>query len=276
MHELRQFMEVRLQKLLSQWGIASRRQAEQLIVAGQVQLNGQIAELGQKADPVHDQISLNGQVLKPIDCPQRIYLLLHKPTGVISTCKDPQKRLTVLDLLPSTYRQGQGLHPVGRLDSDSTGALLLTNDGQLTFALTHPRHHISKTYQVWLKGCPPPSVLAQWRQGVWLEDKQTLPARIQILQPYQDRTNSICLEVILQEGRNRQIRRVAEQLGYPVHRLHRTQIGTISLRSPSGKLLPQGCYRSLTSTEIDSLQHMTKVRSSISPERSTPYEATRS
>lgn len=268
-------MEVRLQKLLSQWGIASRRQAEQLILAGQVKLNGQIAELGQKANPAQDQISLNGQVLRPVNCPQRLYLLVNKPKGTVSTCKDPQKRPTVLDLLPPKYRQGQGLHPVGRLDAASTGALLITNDGQLTFSLTHPRHHIAKTYHVWLEGCPSSSVLSQWRQGVWLEGKKTLPATVRILKPYQNHTNSICLEVILQEGRNRQIRRIAEQLGHPVRSLHRTQIGSISLRSPSGKLLPQGRYRSLTSSEIESLRHMITVRSSLSPKRSFPYESAR-
>jgi pseudouridine synthase len=264
-------MEVRLQKLLSQWGIASRRQAEQFILAGQVQLNGQQAELGQKVDPQRDLITFKGRLLQPIDHPQRVYFLLHKPRGVVSTCKDPQNRPTVLDLFPPPHRQG--LHPVGRLDVESTGALLLTNDGQLTFALTHPRHHIPKIYQVWLQGCPPQSVIEQWRQGVWLEDHKTLPARIQILKPYQTRTNSICLEIILQEGRNRQIRRIAEQLGYPVRRLHRTQIGSVSLHAPSGKLLPQGQYRSLTPAEITSLRHMIKVRSSISPIRSIPYES---
>lgn len=268
-------MEVRLQKLLSQWGVASRRQAEQLILAGQVKLNGQIAELGQKADPTYDRITVNDQVLRPADRPHPLYLLVNKPTGMVSTCKDPQKRPTVLDLLPPKYRYGQGLHPVGRLDVDSTGALLVTNDGHLTFSLTHPRHHIAKTYQVWLQGCPPPSVLSQWRQGVWLEDKKTLPAQVRILKPYQNHTNSICLEIILLEGRNRQIRRIAEQLGYPVRSLHRTQIGSISLRSPSGKLLPQGRYRSLTSSEIESLRHMVTVRSSLSPRRSFPYESAR-
>ncbi len=268
-------MEVRLQKLLSQWGIASRRQAEQLIAAGQVHLNGRPAQLGEKADPDRDQITLNGRLLKPINRPQQVYLLLHKPKGVVSTCKDPQSRPTVLDLLPPTYRTGQGLHPVGRLDVGSTGALLLTNDGDLTFALTHPRHHIAKTYEVWLEGCPPAPILAQWRQGVWLDQKRTLPAQVKILKPYQNHTNSICLEIILQEGRNRQIRRIAEQLGYPVRRLHRTQIASISLHSPSGKLLPQGSYRSLTSAELDSLQHMITVRSSISPKRSTHYGSAR-
>ncbi len=269
-------MEVRLQKLLSQWGVASRRQAEQLILAGQVQLNGHTAELGQKADPDQDQITLNGQILNPTDRPQQLYLLVNKPKGVVSTCKDPQHRPTVLDLLPKTYQQGQGLHPVGRLDVASTGALLLTNDGQLTFALTHPRFHIAKTYQVWLEGCPPPEILARWRQGIRLDDRKTLPAQVEILKPYQSQTNSICLEVILQEGRNRQIRRIAELLGYPVRKLHRTQIGSISLRSPSGKLLPQGRYRSLTSSEMKSLRRLIKVRSSTSPRRSSPYESARS
>lgn len=217
---------------------------------------------------------LNGKVLSPKDCPQRLYLLLHKPKGVVSTCQDPQHRPTVLDLLPQHIHQGQGLHPVGRLDIASTGALLLTNDGQLTFTLTHPRHHIAKTYHVWLEGCPTPTVLAQWQQGIWLDSKKTLPAQVRILKPYQNHTNITCLEIILREGRNRQIRRIAEQLGYPVRRLHRTQIGSISLRFPSGERLSRGRYRSLTASEIESLRHLTTVRSSISPKRSLPYGST--
>ncbi len=238
----------RLQKIISQWGIASRRQAEQLIVAGQVRLNGAVASLGDKADPSRDRIEVNGQLIQPTNRPTNVYLLLNKPAGVISTCHDPQGRSTVLDLLPAHYHQG--LHPVGRLDSDSTGALLLTNDGELTHCLTHPRHHIAKTYQVWVKGWLSPAVLKQWQTGVVLEGQLTLPAQVRVLQQTSTQT---CLEIILREGRNRQIRKVAEQLGHPVVSLHRTAIGAIGLQPANGKLLRPGQYRPLSKAELGQL-----------------------
>lgn len=238
----------RLQKIISQWGIASRRQAEQLIVAGQVRLNGAVAHLGDKADPSCDRIEVNGHLIQPSNRPAYVYLLLNKPAGVISTCYDPEGRSTVLDLLPDHYHQG--LHPVGRLDSDSTGALLLTNDGDLTYRLTHPRHHIAKTYQVWVEGWPSPAALQQWQTGVILEGQLTLPAQVRVLQQTPTQT---CLEVILREGRNRQIRKVAEQLGHPVVSLHRTAIGAISLQSAHGKFLPPGQYRPLSKAELGQL-----------------------
>ncbi|MEX0267760.1 pseudouridine synthase [Leptolyngbyaceae cyanobacterium UHCC 1019] len=241
-------MDERVQKVLSRWGIAARRQVEQLIQQGRVEIDGTIAYLGQKVDPTAVQISIDGAVVNPVACPQRIYLLMNKPRTVVSTCDDPQKRQTVLDLLPPALRHGQGIHPVGRLDADSTGALLLTNDGDLTFYLTHPRHHIPKTYQVWVEGCPSASVLKQWQQGVWLEGQRTLPADISILKSHSDRRT--LLEIVLKEGRNRQIRRVAEQLGHPVQTLHRTTIGCIRLKTSSQSQLESGQYRSLTSTEI--------------------------
>ncbi len=137
-------MEERLQKILSQWGIASRRQAEALIVAGRVQCNGIVASLGTKADLDLDKISVDGKLLQPIHRPALVYLLLNKPKGVVSTCNDPQGRTTVIDLLPKNLQIGVGIHPVGRLDTDSTGALILTNDGEITNKLTHPRHSIPK------------------------------------------------------------------------------------------------------------------------------------
>jgi 23S rRNA pseudouridine2605 synthase len=243
----------RLQKIISQWGIASRRQAEQLILAGQVRLNGSVAGLGDKADPSCDRIEVNGQLIQP-DRPNLVYLLLHKPVGVISTCHDPQGRSTVLDLLPARYHAG--LHPVGRLDSDSTGVLLLTNDGHLTYCLTHPRHHIPKTYQVWVVGQPSPAALKQWQTGVMLDGHLTLPAQVRVLQQMPTQT---CLEIILSEGRNRQIRKVAQQLGYPVVSLHRTAIGFLSLQSSEGKLLPSGQYRPLTQPEMNLLHQLTEL-----------------
>lgn len=244
-------MEERLQKILSQWGIASRRQAEAMILAGRVRCNGVVAQLGQKADPQGDAIAVDGKLIQPMHRPQSIYLLLNKPAGVVSTCEDPQGRPTVMHLLPKELQTGQGIHPVGRLDVDSTGALLLTNDGELTFALTHPRHNIPKTYHVVVQGHPPELVLKQWRQGIVLDDRKTLPAQVRVIS--QD-ANQTSLEIVLREGRNRQIRRMTAQLGYPVIYLHRTAIGSIQLQPPTAAALPMGCYRFLKQLEIRFLQ----------------------
>lgn len=238
----------RLQKVLAQFGIASRRHAEQLIAAGRVVVNDAIAQLGQKVDPQRDRILVDGVAVNSAQRPDRIYLLMNKPLGVISTCDDPHAKRTVLDLLPASLRQGQGIHPVGRLDADSTGALLLTNDGNLTFVLTHPRHHIPKTYHVWVAGHPSEATLEQWRQGVWLGDRLTRPAQVRVIRRHpQPKT---LLEIVLREGRNRQIRRVAAQLGHPVQQLHRIAIGEIVLKSPGAPELSLGHYRPLSNFEI--------------------------
>ncbi len=250
-------MTVRLQKILSQWGIASRRRAEQLIVAGRVRVNGEIAKLGQTAEPTTDRIEVDGTLIAMQSRPELVYLLLNKPVGVVSTCLDPQGRSTVLELLPPQLQTYEGIHPVGRLDIDSSGALLLTNDGDLTFRLTHPRHSISKTYQVWVQGHPSTAALTAWRQGIDLEGRYTLPAQVKEIAHRVDRT---LLEIILTEGRNRQIRKVAAQLGYPVLQLHRTKIGNISVdevsQSESGSQcgLSLGAYRHLRLVELQSLQ----------------------
>ena len=248
-------MEARLQKILAQWGIASRRQAEEMIRLERVRVNGVLAHLGEKVDPQKDLIAVDGKPLSNLQRPALIYLLLHKPAGVVSTCDDPQGRPTVLDLLPEELRSSQGIHPVGRLDVDSTGALLLTNDGDLTFGLTHPRHSIPKTYRVLVKGNPSEAALRLWRQGVVLEGRKTRPAQVKVVERF---VNSIALEIILKEGRNRQIRRVAEQLGYPVIKLHRTAIGPIQLQLPSRGYLPEGDYRHLQENEICYLQKQIK------------------
>jgi 23S rRNA pseudouridine2605 synthase len=245
-------MRERVQKILAQWGVASRRQAEQMILEGRIRLNGEIAQLGQSADPALDQLEVDGKQIRPASRPEPIYLLLNKPLGVVSTCHDPQHRRTVLDLLPVSLQQGLGIHPVGRLDADSTGALLLTNDGELTFYLTHPRHHIPKTYRVWVEGYPSAAVLQQWQQGVMLDGQRTLPAQVKSLQRHPDQKT--LLEIELCEGRNRQIRRVAELLGHPVLRLHRIAIGPIYLHPPKQPALPSGSYRSLNDSEIHFLK----------------------
>jgi 23S rRNA pseudouridine2605 synthase len=251
----------RLQKILSQWGCASRRRAEELILDGRVRLNGEVAHLGQKADPDCDLIELDGQRIQPTDRPQSVYLLLNKPLGVVSTCLDPQHRRTVMDLLPNYLNQQQGVHPVGRLDADSTGALLLTNHGDLTYYLTHPRHHIPKAYEVWVEGFPPDEILLRWRQGIIVDSHKTMPAKVKVLKRGTAKT---LLEVVLVEGRNRQIRRVAEILGHPVIRLHRVAIGTIRLQPLGQPTLPSGSFRPLTSAEVDYLKSrigLTSVRS---------------
>jgi 23S rRNA pseudouridine2605 synthase len=249
-------MMERLQKILAHRGIASRRHAEQMIAAGRVRVNGEVAILGQKVDPECDCIEYDGTPLQDTQAPTSLYLLLHKPAGVVTTCHDPHGRPTVLDLLPPQLRSGTGLHPVGRLDADSTGALLLSNDGQLTFYLTHPKHHVAKTYQVVVQGTPTTHTLEQWRSGVVLNGKPTLPASIRIQQHPAQSKQTTTLEIILREGRNRQIRRVAKLLGYPVISLHRTHIGAISLYDASGCELPSGQMRSLTSLEISSLRNI--------------------
>lgn len=259
-------MEERLHKILSQWGIASRRQAEAIILAGRVRLNGTVVtQLGQKANPQLDRIEVDGIAIASSNRPEKVYLLLNKPLGVVSTCRDPRGRTTVLDLLPSHLRSSRGIHPVGRLDAESTGALLLTNDGDLTFHLTHPRHSVTKTYRVWVRGTPTQSILETWRAGVMLSGRLTSPARVRVLAREEEAERSL-LEVIISEGRNRQIRRVARQLGYPVVRLHRIAIGPIRLQQ-----LNPGAYRHLQDFEIESLrsqsQQVTQKRQAVVKER---------
>jgi 23S rRNA pseudouridine2605 synthase len=251
-------MTERLQKILSQWGISSRRGAEAMILAGRVRINGSVVQLGQKADPMRDRIEVDGKLIQPANRPELVYLLLHKPAGVVSTCSDPQGRSTILDLLPAKLREGQGIHPVGRLDTDSTGALLLTNDGDLTFRLCHPRHCIPKTYRVWVQGQPSEDILEDWRNGVILDGKKTLPAQVRILKTVaiaipQSPVKTL-LEIVLKEGRNRQIRRIADLLGHPVIQLHRVAIGIIKLQLPGEPPLPPGRYRLLKDFELKFLQ----------------------
>ncbi|HEY9752125.1 MAG TPA: pseudouridine synthase, partial [Coleofasciculaceae cyanobacterium] len=181
-------MTVRIQKLLSQLGIASRRQAEQMIVEGRIRLNGEVAQLGQRVDAEQDQIEVDGTIVQTGQRPDSLYILLNKPAGVVTTCRDPWGRKTVLELLPPEWSQRSGLHPVGRLDAESTGALLLTNDGDLTFHLTHPRFHIPKTYEVWVEGYPTEETLERWRQGVMLAEWPTLPAQVSPLCTADQRT----------------------------------------------------------------------------------------
>ena len=241
---------MKLQKILSQCGIASRRQAEEMIRNFRVQVNGELAHIGQKIDPQIDIITVDGKPVLPKKPPEKVYLLLHKPKGVVTTCDDPQGRPTVLDLLPQELRKGKGIHPVGRLDADSTGALILTNDGELTFRLTHPRYSVPKTYRVLVKGHPSEALLEEWCRGVVLDGKKTRPAKVRLVKKLAATSD---LEIILKEGRKRQIRLVAKQMGYPVIKLHRTAIGQIKLNTSTKETLSPGQYRHLKDIEVTCL-----------------------
>jgi len=227
----------RLQKIISDSGLSSRRKADLLIKQGRVTLNGRQAAPGEKADPSSDHILVDGR-----DLPKKLnhkVFLLNKPYGVISSCKDNHGRKTILSLIPTHLRAG--IHPVGRLDFDSRGAILLTNNGDLTQRLTHPRYSHTKTYLVWISGQPSQSILDNWRRGILLDEKMTMPARIEVL----DKVNSkTLLKVILKEGRNRQIRRVATLIGHPVQDLQRISISNIKLNG-----LQEGKWRELKTKE---------------------------
>nr|WP_115092999.1 pseudouridine synthase [Synechococcus sp. UW106] len=227
----------RLQKLIAAAGLCSRRRAEEWIQAGRITVDGQVARVGDQADPQQQTICVDGRAL-PSRGAARV-LLLNKPVGVICSCDDPQGRRTVLDLLPPEHRAG--LHPVGRLDADSRGALLLTDLGELTLKLTHPRYSHAKTYRVWVEGVPSEAVLDSWCRGFPLDGRPTRPAQVRRLQTRGVRS---LLEIELREGRNRQIRRMAEALGHPVLDLRRTVIAGLPLGD-----LAEGCWMWLSEGE---------------------------
>lgn len=235
-------MVERLQKLLSQAGIASRREAELLIQQGRVTVNGKRAVLGDRADPNVDDVRVDGERLK-ISAP-RLYIMLNKPMGVVTavTPQHQETRQTVRDLIPL---EGH-LYPAGRLDADSEGLVLMTNDGDLAERLTHPRYQKAKVYEVTVLGRISDEALEIWSRGVMLDDGMTLPVQIKVLS--RD-SHTSKLQITMTEGRKRQIRRVANTLGYPVQRLVRTHFATLSL----GDLRP-GEWRHLTESEVAALK----------------------
>ena len=230
---------IRLQKWLSQAGAASRRKAEELILAGRVSLNGQVVtELGAKADPENDLVELDGKIVEiALD---KIYIMLHKPEGVVTTVTDPFGRVTVMDLVP----QGMGLYPVGRLDYDTSGLLLMTNDGEWTQKLTHPKYEIGKTYIAVVKGIPVAESLRKFRHGVVIDGKKTAPAKIKII----TKAPNAKLLITIHEGRNHQVRKMCEAIGHKVISLKRVEIGGLALGE-----LPKGKWRALTPKEMKNL-----------------------
>jgi pseudouridine synthase len=238
---------MRLNKLLSHFGIASRRGADELIRQGRVELNGHVVtELGTKADPERDEVRVDGRRLGAPQ--QRRYLLLNKPRGVMSTRDDPQRRPTVIDLVARAGIDGY-FYPVGRLDFDSEGLVLLTNDGTFADRVTHPRAEIQRTYEARVAGVPDARDLDRLRRGIELDGRWTLPAMARIVRVSGTGERAqTTIEIIIREGRNRQVRRMCDAIAHPVDRLRRTRIGPIS----DARLKP-GQLRDLTPAEVSSL-----------------------
>ena len=236
----------RLQKILSAAGIASRRAAETLIVNGRVSVNGvTILELGSRADPARDDIRVDGQRVR-VSARHR-YILLNKPRGYMTTRKDPERRPTVLDLLPEVREY---IYPVGRLDYDSEGLLLLTNDGELAARLLHPSHEVEREYHARLRGVPDESQLERLRRGVMIGGRRTAPAVVRIVDTgLGAREDQALVSIALHEGRTRQVRDMCDAIGHPVVRLKRVRFGPIVDR-----MLKVGEHRDLSSREVAMLK----------------------
>jgi pseudouridine synthase len=235
----------RLQKILSQAGIASRRAAEKLIVEGRVSVNGKtVTELGSKAEP-GDDIRVDGRRVKSAE--RKRYILLNKPSGYITTRSDDKRRRTVLDLLRDVREY---VYPVGRLDYETEGLLLLTNDGELAAQLTHPRHQVDRTYEARVAGMPDDAAIDRLRRGIPLDGKRTLPADVALLSKGRSEKGGL-LRITIREGRNRQVRRMCEAVGHPVQSLKRTRIGPLGDRA-----LKPGEWRELTDAEVRKLRDL--------------------
>jgi len=232
---------VRLQKYLAECGVASRRKCEELIGQGKVRVNGRIAVIGDKIDPKHDSVTVSGK--KIIRQKTFTYIMLHKPRGFITTMNDEMERKCVAQLIADVPAR---VYPVGRLDRDSEGLLLFTNDGAFANAMTHPSKHVPKTYRVTVRPSVSQEQLTALTQGVIIDDGVTAPAEVRVITREENR---VVLEIILYEGRNRQIRKMCEALGLEVARLRRTAIGTVKLG-----MLKQGDWRHLTEDEVRKLQ----------------------
>jgi 23S rRNA pseudouridine2605 synthase len=240
-------MQQRLQKLIATAGIASRRHAEEMITAGHVSVNGKlVTELGAKADPENDHIKVKGRLINPLlQNREKLYILLNKPRGYLSSMADPEGRPLVTELIPSALGR---LYPVGRLDFNSEGLLLLTNDGDLTNIVTAAKNRIAKVYQVKVKGLPPDNAIERLRRGIAIGEKErTKPAEVKKLRSSDE---NAWFEITLHEGRNQQIRRMFDAIGHSVTKLKRTQIGPLD-----DKRLSLGEWRSLTPVEVRRLRN---------------------
>ncbi|MDX6272717.1 MAG: rRNA synthase [Acidobacteriota bacterium] len=239
-------MEERLQKLIAAAGLASRRHAEEMIAAGEVTVNGKlVTELGTKADPARDHIKVRGRLINPLlAAREKVYVLLNKPRGYLASLSDPEERPLVTELVPPSLGR---LHPVGRLDFNTEGLLILTNDGELTNYVTAARNGVAKVYEVKVKGVPPEEAVERLRRGIRLDDgTHTAPAQVT---PAGETDTNAWFQVILHEGRNQQIRRMFDAIGHSVLKLRRTRIGDLQ-----DERLPVGAYRLLSPAEVARLK----------------------
>ncbi|AGB40591.1 pseudouridine synthase family protein [Halobacteroides halobius DSM 5150] len=235
----------RLQKIMAQAGVASRRKSEEIIKEGRVEVNGEVVtQLGAKVDPSQDKIKVDGEEL---ELEKAVYILLNKPKDVITTVDDPQGRKTVVDMIDVKQR----IYPVGRLDYDTEGLLLLTNDGDVTYALTHPSHQVGKKYIATVEGTPSENALERLEAGVELADGLTAPAQADLV--VEMGTQSI-LSLEVHEGRKHQVKRMCEKVGHPVKELKRIKVGPLNLDEE----LKPGEYRHLTAEEVAKLQEIVK------------------
>ena len=231
---------MRIQKFLADCGVASRRAAEKLVEQGDVLVNGINATIGQDVDPEKDKVFVNGKLIQPVD--EKLYIMFYKPTGVVSTSVDDRGRKTVIDMIKNDIKSR--VFCVGRLDYNTEGLLLLTNDGDFSNKITHPRNKIEKTYLARVKGGPVSKEdIFKLRNGVVLDDGKTAPAKVYIEDVYPD--NTTLLKIIIREGKNRQVRRMCEAVDHPVIDLKRTEVGGLSLGN-----LPYGKWRYLSKSEV--------------------------
>ena len=239
-------MEIRLQKILSGAGVASRRAAERLMAEGRVTVNGvTVRELGTRADPARDDIRVDGHAIKREI--RRLYFVLNKPRGYVTTRSDPEGRPTVLDLVPRLHDY---IYPVGRLDYDSEGLLVLTNDGDLAAALSHPSHEVAREYHARVRGVPDARAINRLARGVVLDGRKTAPAEVSLVASgVGQHADQALLSITLHEGRTRQVRRMCEVVGHPVVRLRRVRFGPLS--APD---LKPGMSRPLTASELAALR----------------------
>ncbi|MGN1320813.1 MAG: pseudouridine synthase [Acutalibacteraceae bacterium] len=239
--------KIRLQKHLSACGIASRRKAEELIDAGKVRVNGRVATLGDKVDPKRDKVTVRGKNVVAVT--QKVYIMLHKPRGYVTTMSDEFDRKSVADLVKDV---GVKVFPVGRLDRDSEGLLIMTNDGEFANSITHPSKHVNKTYRVTVGGAVDDDQIKKLCEGIIIEGKKTLPCDVFVTERRDDRT---VLNFIIHEGRNRQIRKMCDAVGLKVLRLKRTEIAGVKLGG-----LKSGAWRDLNERELTRLNNISKSK----------------
>jgi pseudouridine synthase len=254
-------MQVRLQKIISSAGIASRRAAEKLIEQGRVTVNGTtITELGTKADLDVDDIRVDERRIKRPQ--QHRYFLLNKPRGYVTTRSDPEHRPTVLDLLKGVREY---VYPVGRLDFDSEGLLILTNDGDLAATLTHPKHEVERVYEAQVLGVPDAHDIDRLSRGIMLEGRRTAPAQVELLRERRTTDDTSVLRITIHEGRSRQVRKMADAIGHPVRTLKRVRIGPIF-----DKVLRVGAFRELSEDEVRRLKRSGRPAKASTSARAKP------